>query len=300
MLHKKIPEPHAIQDAVSHASDAAMDVSTPLILIVDDDQGARLILRYIMTQEGYDVVEADNGQACLDIFTRERPNMVLLDAAMPCMDGFDACAALRSLPGGAHTPVLMITGLEDSASVDRAFEVGASDYITKPIHYAVLRHRVRRLLRARRAELILRESEEQFRKVFDEAPIGMAITDLHGRALKVNKALCDMLGSAAHELTGRELPAIERAEEDDRHRALTARVVAGEIASYALEQRYRRKHHGILWARLTRAAMRDQDGNAIFRLDMIEDLTERKRVELLEEERLPDAARGARRRRRDV
>jgi len=74
------------------------------------------------------------------------PDIILLDAMMPVMDGFTCCAKLKALPGGSH-PVLIITGLEDEASVDWAFEVGAIDYVTKPIHWPVLRQRVRRLLR---------------------------------------------------------------------------------------------------------------------------------------------------------
>ena len=118
----------------------------PLILIVDDERLMRLQLSQSMTQAGYRVHEVRNGQECLALFPQLQPDMVLLDAIMPVLDGFACCAELQTHPEAIHTPILMITGLDDEQSVSRAFEVGAADYITKPIHWPVLLHRVRRLL----------------------------------------------------------------------------------------------------------------------------------------------------------
>lgn len=144
---------------------------SPLILVVDDDKTMRLLLRRAMEQEGYQVVEASDGEQCLDTYTSRKPDLILLDAVMPVMDGFSCCIQLQALAGddattetlpmfgteyalgktqartlARSTPILMITGLEDPESVDRAFDAGATDYVTKPIHWAVLRQRVRRLL----------------------------------------------------------------------------------------------------------------------------------------------------------
>jgi DNA-binding response OmpR family regulator len=121
---------------------------SPLVLVVDDDRALRTLLRFAMDEEGYQVVEANNGENCLAEFARIQPDIVLLDAVMPVMDGFTCCQQLRTLPTAQNTPVLMITVLDDQDSVDRAFEVGATDYVTKPIHWAVLRQRVARLLAA--------------------------------------------------------------------------------------------------------------------------------------------------------
>jgi diguanylate cyclase (GGDEF)-like protein len=118
----------------------------PLILIADDDKTTRIWLRHAMEQEGYQVVEAIDGATCLTAFSDLKPDVVLLDAMMPNVDGFTCCKQIQELPGGAGTPVLVITGLEDQESVDKAFAAGAADYVTKPIHWAVLRQRVRRLI----------------------------------------------------------------------------------------------------------------------------------------------------------
>ncbi|WP_052128688.1 ATP-binding protein [Neosynechococcus sphagnicola] len=125
-------------------------LDAPLILIADDQKVMRYQLREVMEQAGYRVQEAWDGGQCLELYSQNQPDIVLLDAIMPVMDGFTCCAQLQQLPGAQYSPVLMITALEDQESVDRAFEVGATDYITKPIHWAVLLQRVRRLIQQSR------------------------------------------------------------------------------------------------------------------------------------------------------
>lgn len=139
----------------------ATQAPTALILVVDDDRTLRALLRLAMEEEGYQVAEASQGEQCLAEFSRLQPAMVLLDAVMPVMDGFECCTQLRQLPAGEHTPVLMITVLDDGDSVDRAFEAGATDYITKPIHWAVLRQRVCRLLQGTQAQQQVTQMREQ-------------------------------------------------------------------------------------------------------------------------------------------
>ncbi len=148
---------------------------SPLVLVVDDDQFMRLQLRRAMEQAGYQVAEASDGEQALAIYNRLHPDIILLDALMPVMDGFSCCTQLQTLPGGDRTPVLMVTALEDRESVDRAFAAGAIDYITKPIHWAVLHQRVRCLLQVSQGIAELRQqterahqSEEQLRLALEE------------------------------------------------------------------------------------------------------------------------------------
>jgi PleD family two-component response regulator len=119
---------------------------SPLILLIDDETMIRTQIRRFLEKEKYQIIEACNGVEGVDAYKRLRPDIVLIDGMMPIMDGFECCRHLQTLPGASHTPVIMITGLDDHASVDRAFDVGATDYVTKPIHWAVLRQRVRLLI----------------------------------------------------------------------------------------------------------------------------------------------------------
>lgn len=118
----------------------------PLILIVDDDRTMRSLLKIAMEEEGYRVMEASNGLQCLESYNSQPPDLVVLDALMPEMDGFTCCQRLSSLQNNRYIPILMITALDDQASIERAFAVGATDYITKPIFWSVLSQRVRHLL----------------------------------------------------------------------------------------------------------------------------------------------------------
>lgn len=123
--------------------------NSPLVLVVDDEKTLRLVLHRAMEKEGYRVTEACNGQHCLDICQQQVPDLILLDAMMPGLDGFGCCSQMQTLLGDNCPPILMITALDDQESVDRALEAGATDYITKPIDWSLLGQRVNRLLTSR-------------------------------------------------------------------------------------------------------------------------------------------------------
>jgi len=122
----------------------------PRILVVDDDQTARDTLRRLLEQDGYVVLEAEDGIQALEAYKRLQPDVILLDATMPDMNGFEICSRLQKLPGGDQTPVLMVTASDDKGLIEQAFKAGAADYVTQPPHPTVLRYRLRHLLRARK------------------------------------------------------------------------------------------------------------------------------------------------------
>jgi diguanylate cyclase (GGDEF)-like protein/PAS domain S-box-containing protein len=125
-----------------------MNTDRHRILIVDDDAGGRRLTRATLMRAGFETSEAADGAQALDAMRELLPDLVLMDVGMPVMDGFTCCAELRKLPGGTRVPVVMMTGLDDVQSIERAFEVGATDFITKPINWPILAHRVRYMLRA--------------------------------------------------------------------------------------------------------------------------------------------------------
>ncbi len=125
--------------------------ATPRVLVVDDDAGGRRLTRATLKRAGFDVAEAADGLQALESAREHMPDLVLMDVSMPEMDGFTATAELRRLPGGGRVPVVMMTGLEDVKSIETAFEAGATDFITKPINWTILAHRVRYMLRASKA-----------------------------------------------------------------------------------------------------------------------------------------------------
>jgi diguanylate cyclase (GGDEF)-like protein len=133
----------------------------PLVLIVDDEDLTRLFARQTLEAAGFRVEEAIDGDAGIEALERLAPDLVMLDVLMPGRDGFEVCAALRASVQRAKTPVLMMTGLEDADAVDRAFEAGATDFITKPIRWHLLAHRVRYILRTSMAVDALAASQQK-------------------------------------------------------------------------------------------------------------------------------------------
>ena len=113
-----------------------------LVMVADDEEALRLLSRKSLEQAGFAVVEAENGAQAFSVFHNVRPDIVLLDVKMPVMDGFSACIKLRESPAARHTPILMMTALNDLDSIKRAYDVGATDFVNKPINWLILSHRV--------------------------------------------------------------------------------------------------------------------------------------------------------------
>ncbi|HZW59436.1 MAG TPA: response regulator, partial [Woeseiaceae bacterium] len=122
--------------------------NAPLALIADDDGTMRAILREVLEQAGFRVAEADDGRAALSRFEELRPDVVLLDVEMPLMDGYTVCERIRAANELRDTPVFIITGRDDPQSIEQAYNVGATDFISKPIAWPLLAHRVRFVMRA--------------------------------------------------------------------------------------------------------------------------------------------------------
>jgi diguanylate cyclase (GGDEF)-like protein len=160
-------------------TETALTGPASLVLIVDDDPMVRVLVGESLRQIGLVVEEAETGEAALEFLARSQPDVILLDVLMPGMDGFETCTAIRSGERGKHIPVMMMTGLEDIDSIDHAFGLGATDFITKPLNYAILGHRVRYLLRTMRAFESLRRS----RKAIHQLAYYDVLTNLPNRRM---------------------------------------------------------------------------------------------------------------------
>jgi diguanylate cyclase (GGDEF)-like protein len=129
-------------NVVSLFDDTQKYEERPVVILADDDPSIRLMVRHVLESEDFDIIEAADGLEAIKAVEKHNPALILLDAVMPGLDGFTTCQQIKD-KGYKDIPVIMITGLDDDASVERAYEVGAIDFITKPIKWAVLKHRVR-------------------------------------------------------------------------------------------------------------------------------------------------------------
>jgi PAS domain S-box-containing protein len=167
---------------------------SPLALVVDDEPSLRLYMRAAMQKAGFKVIEAEDGETALDLFTANKPDLILLDLVMPGMDGFETCKVVRRLPGGLYTPILMVTGSDDKDSIEKAFEAGASDFVSKPINWAMLGHKGKYLLRVGQAFRELDRNRRRLAKTQELAKLGNWQIDLTDFEFSCSSKACRLLG----------------------------------------------------------------------------------------------------------
>lgn len=144
----------------------------PRVLLVDDDEVNLLLTAAALRERGFDVTEANSGGDALAHLSARTPDVVVLDALMPELDGFETCSLLRATPGFESLPVLMLTGLDDEASINRAYQAGATDFFVKSPQWSLLEGRLRYLLRSSRTRLELERSKARLARAQDLARMG--------------------------------------------------------------------------------------------------------------------------------
>jgi diguanylate cyclase (GGDEF)-like protein len=164
------------------------------VLVVDDDPVLRMLASRCLTAMGLSVEQAEDGASAIAAVARSVPQLVLLDVEMPGLDGFQTCVELRRQLPGRDLAILIATGHTDKATIDRAFEVGATDFVSKPLDWLLLQHRVRFLLRAHDAFAELSESEHRLSNAQRLARIGDWEWDLGEREMLWSAQVYEILG----------------------------------------------------------------------------------------------------------
>ena len=118
------------------------------ILVVDDSTTVTLVQRMVLTRHAYDVVTATDGEEAIGVAMREHPDLILMDVVMPKMNGFDACKRIRRENSIQDVPIIMVTTRGEAANVERGFDSGCNEYVTKPINPTELLTKVRACLGA--------------------------------------------------------------------------------------------------------------------------------------------------------
>ncbi len=257
-----------------------MNASTAaLCLIVDDDEMLRVLTRAALEAAGFVVEELPDGDNLAEDFRRLRPDVILLDVMMPGLDGFAACAQLRADPLGAHVPVLMMTGLDDVESINRSYEVGATDFVTKPISFDLLSHRLRYMLRAKSTADALRASEARLSLAQRIARLGHWQADARGHFEPWSIETYDVLGLPRSVIIGSLNELARLAIADDRERV---EVTFGEAlrhgTSFNLEFRIAGSDGEVRNLYVVALAENVVDGGPRF-IGTLQDITERRRAE---------------------
>ncbi len=161
-----------------------------MILVVEDNPVERLLLDRVLREAGFERLLAPDGETALAHVAQRAPDLILLDALLPDIDGFEICERLRADPRLLHIPVMMLTGLDDVASIDRAYQCGATDFFTKPINTSLLVHRIRYLLRARDLNTELRLSRQSLASAQQIARLGHWDLEIDRGRLRISEELC--------------------------------------------------------------------------------------------------------------
>lgn len=194
---------------------------TPLILVVDDDAIIRNMLIKALKKQNFDTIDAANGADGIELFRQHRPDMVLLDVLMPVMNGFEACLLMRAIDPQRVVPIIMLTGLDDVTSVEKAFDAGATDFITKPVNWSLFSQRVRFTLKSKEMDFELRKNRLRVDYALKVAMLGYWDWDLQTNKFSIPPAVLDMLGiDRSQNLVFPEL--INYVPEDDRVRVKQA------------------------------------------------------------------------------
>lgn len=255
--------------------------SQPKILIVDDNANNRLSIRTILKGIEAELHEADNGFDALSMSLNEDYALILLDALMPDMDGFEVCEQLRSNPKTKQTPVIFLTaafkGTEDNI---RGYVAGATDYLAKPVDDHVLKAKVQVFLRLYNQQTALQKANEELRiaAIAFDSQDGIFVTDADSVILRVNRAFTELTGYTAEEVIG-QTPALLRSGHHDTEfykqmwRALVEEHYwQGEIWN-------RRKDGEIYPEWLTITAVLDTEQRISHFVAVFNDITQRKMAE---------------------
>ena len=159
-----------------------MSANQPLTVLVAEDGAAdRLLLAQIVRRQGHEVVTAENGEQAVALFAERRPQLVLLDALMPVMDGFEAARRIKALAGEALVPIIFLTSLNEEEGLVRCLEAGGDDFMAKPYSAVILAAKIRAMDRLRRLQATVLEQRDQITRhhhhLLNEQRVAKAVFD---------------------------------------------------------------------------------------------------------------------------
>ncbi|MDQ4145048.1 MAG: EAL domain-containing protein [Actinomycetota bacterium] len=286
------------------------------VLLCDDAEEVRLLLRLEL---GFDpeievIGEAQNGAEVVDAAQELQPDVIVLDLAMPLLDGLESLVEIRRLAPEAK--VIVLSGFNAAAMARHALALGASAYVQKGTPPGELLRVIKDSLGhagggpregqgpaepapvlglpgAPPAQEAFEEILERFTRVFEDAAVGMSLVGMDGRFLRVNRSVCEITGYAEAELLAASLQSITHPDDLARDEEVDRRLVEGEIRTHHVEKRLRGAGGRPVWVMLSRSLVCARDGRPLYFIVQIQDISERKELECrLEHEALHDSLTG--------
>ena len=175
------------------------------VLAVDDTATNRQILSVFLSKLGYEVITAENGAVAVDMFEKERPDMVLMDVMMPIMDGYEATRRIKALAGDHWVPVVFLSALSKDENLVAGMDAGGDDYLAKPINFVVLDAKLRSFARTLHMQRSLDASRKQMAAISENIIDGIITTNSTGIITWASRAALDIFGYELGELAGQNV-----------------------------------------------------------------------------------------------
>jgi diguanylate cyclase (GGDEF)-like protein/PAS domain S-box-containing protein len=252
----------------------------PVALIVDDDPAQRLLLQEALIQAGLTVNEAGDGAEALTLFERLSPDLVIMDIKMPVMDGLEACSRIRQLPEGKYVPIVLITGLDDHESIKQAFDADATDFITKPVNWPILNHRVHYLLKASEAFSALHQSETRLFDAQRIAALGNWEWDIVNNKLHWSNQIYQIFGLQPQEFEATYEAFLNSVHPDDKeYVAESVNRALNDHEPYSIDHRIVLPDGSERTVHEQAEVILSKDGEPIRMQGAVQDITQRKMAE---------------------
>jgi diguanylate cyclase (GGDEF)-like protein/PAS domain S-box-containing protein len=248
------------------------------LLLVDDDPDCREMVSRRLSRRGFEVETAASGEEGLERIHGSNYDLVLLDHNMPGMTGMELLRLLRATHSSMELPVVMLTAQSDSAHVVKALELGADDYVVKPVDIDVTVARIRTQLSRRRAEAALKESQQRYELAARGTNDGLWDWDLRSGRLYLSERWKEMLGYGPAELSESPEEWLGRIHPDEQaevRQALEAHW-RGETAEFEVEHRLVHADGTWRWMLCRGLAVRDARGEPLRMAGSLTDITESK------------------------
>ncbi|RKZ85522.1 MAG: hypothetical protein DRR19_16265, partial [Candidatus Parabeggiatoa sp. nov. 1] len=265
------------------------------VLIVDDNTSNLSVLFKVLQQANFKVLIAESGKSALKRIKYLKPDIILLDIMMPEMDGFETCRRLKANEESKHIPVIFMTALADTADKVKGFELGAVDYITKPVQVEEVVARLNTHLTICRLQNNLLQQNEQFTqeiakrkqvekelrkfsRAVEQSANTIVITDTNGTIEFVNPAFSVKTGYSSTEVIGQNPRVLNSGKQPQEcYQQLWATISSGQV--WQGELLNKRKNGELYWEFATISPVKNQSEQITHYVAIKEDITERKRAE---------------------
>jgi len=275
-----------IRRAVQSPTEVMVDLNEKKsirVLHVDDEPGLLKIAKQLLETEGqFQVDTASTAEEAREKMKKETYDAVVSDYQMSGKDGLELLKDLRQ--NESAVPFIIFTGKGREEIAIKALNLGADRYLDKngdpETVYCELAHAINEAVERKRAQEKLRESEERFRLLFDNIPVGVVLVDRDGFVVAANQAQCSFLGYAKRELIGMHFSRYLSEDDLERGLFLLREMVEGKRDNYTADRKYKRKDSVLVWGRSSWSAVRNEEGQFKYLVAVVEDITESKKAQL--------------------